>query len=172
MMTENKKSQLMQDASSLITRLFMKYEITRNKPIDIGDGSRLYASQLHMLEAIGKGYGNTVTALTGYFKITKGAVSQNVTKLCTAGYILKTKRKGNDKEVILELTKKGWTAFELHENYGASAKTEMIRLGNIYTGKEILTFMENPEQTSTLFRSMPAPHSAGSQHPIPEQASR
>jgi hypothetical protein len=32
--------------------------------------------------------------------------------------------------------------------------------------------MENPEQTSTLFRSMPAPHSAGSQHPIPEQASR
>jgi hypothetical protein len=34
------------------------------------------------------------------------------------------------------------------------------------------SYVENPEQTSTLFRSMPAPHSAGSQHPIPEQASR
>ena len=77
------------------------------EPLDVGNGDKLTASHVHTLEAIGKEYGKTVTALSGYFMITKGAVSQVISKLHQEGYVAKLRKKGNNKEIILELTESG-----------------------------------------------------------------
>ncbi len=139
-MNENVKK-LITVGWELFTRIFMKYEILEKMPVDIGVGDKLKAAQIHTIEAIGKEYGNTVTALSSYFMITKSAVSQITAKLHKMGYIAKTKKKGNDKEIILELTKKGWKAFNLHEDYNQPVLDDLIRFEDKYSEDEIRSFL-------------------------------
>ena len=49
------------------------------------------------------------------------------------GYVAKTKREGNDKEVILELTDKGWLAFRRHEAYNEATVAALVRLRKQYS---------------------------------------
>jgi DNA-binding MarR family transcriptional regulator len=139
----NEKDQdLLQEGWGLFTRIFMKYDVLEKEPIDIGNGDKLNAAQIHLIEAVGKGYGKTVTTLSGYFMITKGAVSQVVSKLHEMGYVAKTKRKGNDKEIILELTEKGWMAFVIHEKYNESTISDLMQFRDKYSEGEIVSFLK------------------------------
>lgn len=139
-MTE-KDQDLLRQGWDLFTRMFMKYDVLEKSPVDIGSGDRFNGAQIHMIEAIGKGHGKTVTALSGYFMVTKGAVSQIVTRLHKMGYVTKTKRKGNDKEIILELTGKGRVAFDMHEKYNESTVAELMKLRQKYSPEDILVFL-------------------------------
>jgi DNA-binding MarR family transcriptional regulator len=69
----------MREGWELLTRLLMKYDLMAKIPFDCGR-ERISRTQLHMIEAIGKGRGRTVTSLADYFMVTKGAVSQVVKK--------------------------------------------------------------------------------------------
>ncbi|HEX7468801.1 MAG TPA: hypothetical protein VF324_09490, partial [Methanobacterium sp.] len=60
----------------LFLRITKKFHELEKVSIDIGDGEKLYPSELHVIEAVGNGYGNKVTVLSEKFGITKGAVSQ------------------------------------------------------------------------------------------------
>src|SRR5215470_1752708 len=111
----NTKEKLMVEGQAVFNRIFLKHEALEKEPLDLGNGDKLHGSQIHMIEAIGKEYSKTVTKLSEYFKVTKGAVSQIVSKLHKDGYLTRTKQTGNDKEIILGLTKKGWKAFDVHE---------------------------------------------------------
>lgn len=136
-----KDEELIQEGWALFTRIFMKYDILGKAPMEISAGEKLSASLVHMIEAVGKGNGNTVTALSSYFMITKGAVSQIITKLHKMGYIAKTKRKGNDKEVVLELTKKGWKVFELHEKLNEPTLDDLKKFLIKYRDDELRSFI-------------------------------
>ena len=141
----------MQEGLELFTRIFMKYDILEKAPIDIGIGKKLTATHAHMVAAIGKEYGKTVTALSDYFMITKGAVSQIVSKLDKAGYVAKTKKKGNDKEIILELTDKGWKVFDLHEKYTRAEMNELMQIRNKYSEAEHRLFLNMLNDVDIFF---------------------
>jgi DNA-binding MarR family transcriptional regulator len=151
MMTEKAKRRWMQEGTALFDRMFMKYEVMQKKPLDLGNGVKIHSAQIHMIEAVGKGYGNTVTALSGFFMITKGAVSQIVTKLCTEGYVRKTRKTGNDKEIILKLTEKGWKTFRRHREYDKPAVRGIQRIGKRYSEQEIRSFLDILEDIDRIF---------------------
>ena len=133
--------ELIRQGWQIFTRIFMRYDILEKSPVDIGIGDPLNAAQVHTIEAIGKDYGKTVTALSSYFMVTKGAVSQIVSRLHKLGYVAKTKRPGNDKEIILELTDKGRLAFEAHEKFNESWVAELRKFMNKYTPEEVQAFL-------------------------------
>lgn len=135
-----KDAALMQEGWALFTRLFMKYDVVGKAPLEISASEKLSASSIHMIEAVGKGYGDTITALSSYFMITKGAVSQIITKLHKAGYIAKAKRQGNDKEVVLGLTKKGRKAFDLHEKRNKQTLDDLQDFLGKYSEDELNSF--------------------------------
>lgn len=136
-----KQQSLLQQGWEIFTRIFMKYDVLEKSPIDLGTGDRFSATQIHLTEAIGKEKGNTVTGLSRYFMVTKGAISQIVSQLYKKGYIAKKKRAGNDKEIILELTEKGWMAFKVHENHNQSTVKELIRLQEKYSQEDLHAFV-------------------------------
>jgi len=138
-MTKTKQTKLIQKGFEVITRIFMKYDILGKRPVDIGNGIKINASNIHTIEAIGKGYGNTVTSLSNYFMITKGAVSQVVSKLQNDGYIKKIE--SNSKTVILELTDLGKSANKYHDKYNESIIQKLVLLENKYSFSEIEAFM-------------------------------
>ena len=142
--------ELLQEGWALFTRLFMKYDILEKTPVDLGTGDTLSAVHVHMIEAIGKEYGTTVTALSGFFMITKGAVSQVIARLYKGGYVSKSKRKGNDKEIILKLTEQGQAVFDLHERNNSDTISNLLELGGKYSQAEVTAFLNILKDVDTL----------------------
>lgn len=131
----------MDEAVATFTRIFMRYDALQKRPIEVESGTSLPAAQIHTIEAIGKGHGQTVTTLATHFAISKSAVSQIVAKLVQQGYLLRTKAKGNDKEVLLRLTPKGRKAFQKHERTLAASLSGVLALEKHYSVPEIQSFV-------------------------------
>lgn len=133
------KNSLIQKGFEVFTKMFMKYDVFGQRPLEIGNAIKINASKVHTIEAIGKGYAKSVTALSDYFMITKGAVSQVVSKLHKDGYIRKVQ--GNHKIVILELTDLGNQVLKFHDKYNVSMVKKLHAIRDKYSKKELESFL-------------------------------
>lgn len=109
------KNEAIQKSIKQFGKVINQYAKYDAKPRDYGTNELLYNSEIHMIQAIGSKMGETVTELSQSFGITKGGVSQTVSKLVKKGYILKEHKSEYGKEIILLLTDKGKKAFDVHE---------------------------------------------------------
>ncbi len=102
---------LMAEAGRLIARA----ESLHTPRFDFGTGIPLYRAEIHTIETIGKYPGINVTRLAERMGVTKGAVSQMLKRLAKKKLISKRMTAGNEKEIAIELTDTGKTAFENHK---------------------------------------------------------
>jgi DNA-binding MarR family transcriptional regulator len=103
--------ELMQTLSWVMERL----EMLINRHMNFGTGQKLTSAEIHTVETIGKNPSINVTDLAKIKQVTKGAISQMVTRLVKKDLVRKTSFSDNSKEVIIELTRNGWIAFKGHE---------------------------------------------------------
>jgi len=89
-------------------------------PRKYGTGDLLYSSDVHTLEALNRNEGCNLTELADRMNVSKPAVSKFVKKLISMGYILKSTRPGNAKEVAFHLSEKGKTAVTEHSEFRES----------------------------------------------------
>lgn len=125
-----------QSLLGLLWQLVRKINYLQTKPQDYGIGEALPASQIHLIEAIGKNPQANITQLAKKLVITKGAVSQTVKKLEHKGLVKKQRPSGNDKEIMLKLTKKGRVAFDGHEEYHARFDQGLAAEFNAFSQQE------------------------------------
>jgi DNA-binding MarR family transcriptional regulator len=97
------------------TRLIARAESFHAPYFDFGTGVPLYRSEIHTIETIGKNPGINVTRLADKMGVTKGAVSQMLTRLKKKKLIDKRRMPGSDKEVMIDLSDLGRRAFKNHE---------------------------------------------------------
>ena len=113
-------------------RIINKFKALEKIPIDHGTGDLLYASEVNTLEIIGKYSGLNMTELAKKRGVTKGAVSQIVSKLVTKKLVTKGQAPGNDKVLSLQLTSAGEIAFENHEKFHAKYDLPVVeKLGEM-----------------------------------------
>jgi DNA-binding MarR family transcriptional regulator len=98
--------------------------------LSFGTGVAMYRREIHTIQAIGKNPGINITALAESMGVTKGAVSQTITKLTKKGLVRKTYAPGNAKEVMPELTDLGWIGFRNHEKF----HMEVLNIAREYFG--------------------------------------
>lgn len=108
-------------------RIVNKYNDVEKIPLDHGTGELLFTSETNTLEAIGKNPGTNVTGLAKQRGLTKGAISQMVGKLFKKGLVRKYKAEDNEKEVLVDLTEKGWMAFHSYEHLHARWDAPMVK---------------------------------------------
>lgn len=125
-----------------LNRFVNKYNKLERTPFETGDGEVLYPSEINMIEAIGKNSGNTVTQLCIAFGITKGAVSQMITKLAGKGYVERTRSEESPKEVELTLTQKGFEVFARHEHFHQEMDREMEQFIRSIPAVKLAAFRE------------------------------
>lgn len=125
-----------------LIRISKKFNEIENLNIDIGNGEKLYPSEIHIIVAVGNNKGKTVTELSKIFGITKGAVSQVVNKLALKDFINKERNKEYGKEIILSLTDKGHKAFEIQNEFHKNMEIEFIKYLENYTSDEITAYLE------------------------------
>lgn len=122
----HKKRRIITDIAQYVTKIKNKLNKLDQKAIDFGTGEKLYASELHTIEAIGEKCGDTVTELCNLFGITKGAVSQIISKLEKKQLISKERNREYTKEINISLTEKGWIIFKSHKELHNKMDVEFL----------------------------------------------
>jgi DNA-binding MarR family transcriptional regulator len=77
----------------------------------------LYRAEVHILEIIGKKSGITASDIVNDMEITKGAISQIISKLFKKGLLQKSFKADNKKIQELYLTKKGAEVLSYHDEH-------------------------------------------------------
>lgn len=98
----------------IMTRIINKASALMTEPRFFGTEDMLYASEIHMLDVIGKNPGINVTEIADKLGITKGAVPKIIRKLVDKDLICRYQTKDNKRMVLFELTDKGQIAFQCH----------------------------------------------------------
>lgn len=96
-------------------RMVNQYNSMEKIPLSFGTKHRFYHSERHMLDIIGGNPSLNITEFAHLSGVTKGAVSQVVSKLESKGAIRRYNEIGNEKEVFIELTDKGREIFDHHQ---------------------------------------------------------
>lgn len=130
--------QLLKELLRVLDRVVTKLSAMQQTPREYGTGVPLYSTEIHTIQAIGESAGITVTRLAEKRGVTKGAVSQTLSKLVEKGLVRKTRARDNAKEVVLELTELGWIGFRNH------ARFDMKVLDSVreYCGSELETKLD------------------------------
>lgn len=115
----------------------------------------LYASEIHMIEVIGRNPGIHVTEIAHKLGITKGAVPKIICKLLQKELIYRYQAKDNKKMVLLKLTEKGQKAFRSHAEFHKKLDHGVIKKLNSLQEADLLMFqdlMSEVEQYIDKFR--------------------
>jgi len=87
------------------------------KPKRFGTDTVMSHSEIHMIEIIGDVEGSSVTDISRYLEITKGAVSQSLKRLEAKGFTKKKTDPDNLSRSIVMLTSKGQAAYWAHRHW-------------------------------------------------------
>lgn len=99
---------------NLFGSAFAKYAVIDHRAMDFGVGVLLYPSEIHMVSRVDGRDGVGVTDLADELGITKGAVSQLVSKLVRKGMVSKEPDPENRARVAIRTTEKGHLASVNH----------------------------------------------------------
>jgi DNA-binding MarR family transcriptional regulator len=97
-------------------RLVNKYNSLGRHPISFGTPYKFYHSERHMLDIVGDDPGLNITEFAKAAGVTKGAISQVVSKLEKKGALRRYKSEENEKEIRLELTQLGEEIYAHHQS--------------------------------------------------------
>lgn len=93
--------------------------LEKNSVFPLGD-LRLYPSEIHLLLLIDDGLASSVTEMANKLGVTKGAISQTLSRLARKGVIEKTKDPYNKNELTVTFTALGQEALEQYWELRAS----------------------------------------------------
>ncbi len=110
-----KRKDATKEIIELFIRMVNKYNSLEKVPARHGTRYNLYHSERHMLDKIGDNTGMNMTEFAEAAGVTKGAISQLVSKLEKKGIVRRYKKSTNEKEVFLELTKTGQEVHRQHK---------------------------------------------------------
>jgi DNA-binding MarR family transcriptional regulator len=111
----------------------------------------LYASEIHMIDVIGRNPGIHVTEIANKLKITKGAVPKIIRKLLQKELIYRYQAKDNKKMVLFELTEKGHTAFQGHIEFHKKLDHGIIKKFNSLQEPQLLMFHDIMNEVELYF---------------------
>ncbi len=97
-----------------LARVFTKYTENEKKPRYFGVPEMMYASEIHMVMHIGDNPGVHMSELARIAGVTRGAVSQLVSKLEKKGLVTKAEDPANNLRTVPMLTNKGHVAYYTH----------------------------------------------------------
>jgi DNA-binding MarR family transcriptional regulator len=127
---------------TLLEALIRKHSKIEKMQLKFSSSITLFPAEIHTIEIIGQKGRTTVTELCDNQAITKGAVSQIIGKLHKKGFVRKTKRDNNAKEVCLSLTEKGIKALETHKSFHAKIDADINGHLNKFSKAQMESFAD------------------------------
>ncbi|SDK90979.1 DNA-binding transcriptional regulator, MarR family [Maridesulfovibrio ferrireducens] len=98
-------------------KVLSQYTMVAQKSFDFGIGMQLYPAEIHTLSTVERLGGGGVTEIAHESGVTKGAVSQLISKLVKKELCVKEKDPENGARVVIKLTALGKIAVDNHYNF-------------------------------------------------------
>lgn len=115
-------------SSEIMERIINKYNSSEKIDRYYGTNTKLSRSEIHTINVIGKNPDISVTEIAKIQGITKGAVSQMISKLIKKGFITKSISKESEAKVCLGLTETGIIAFNEHKKYHEKTQESFFKM--------------------------------------------
>ncbi len=122
--------------SECFLRIVNKFNELGRRPTAYDGHTPLTAREIHLVELIGKYPGSNVTKLAERQGVTKGAVSQTLSRLAGKNVVRKEHSPGNTRDVVPTLTPCGEQVFQAHEDFHRDADGWVWREFESMTDKE------------------------------------
>jgi len=106
------KKKITRELVELFIRVVERYNALEKIPVTAGSRHKVYHSERHMIDRVGDQPGMNLTEFARSIGVTKGAVSQVVSKLETKGLVRRIRAEADAKTVYLELTPAGRDLYE------------------------------------------------------------
>jgi len=138
-----------QKLSEVFLRIMHKVIENQKKPRRYGIDDLLYPSEIHTIMVIGIHKDVHISELARFLGVTRGAVSQMMTKLEKKGLIDKKIDPQNATRTLLSLTNKGKVTYYAHEQYHEEADAPLIEyISNLTEDQYIFAqeFMQKLEE--------------------------
>lgn len=124
--------QAFHEMNDVIMKIATMYVRQHNKMQDFGVESKLCRAEIHTIQAIGNHEGINISELAALFEVSKPTISERIKKLIRLKLVKKQLKDGNNKEVMLTLSEKGWIAYQNHEKQ----HKEIYKLFKKHFGKQ------------------------------------
>ncbi|EMT54593.1 MULTISPECIES: MarR family winged helix-turn-helix transcriptional regulator [Brevibacillus] len=105
----------MNTGSQKLGRVILQLQRLERQPRTFGEAGVLTPSEIHTIDAIGCEGGILMSALASRLGVTKGAVTQLVTRLEAKALVTRTTHPTDSRAVMVSLTEKGKVAYRIHE---------------------------------------------------------
>lgn len=140
-MTEQRE-EFLESLIRLTTKLFT----VMKQPKKFGTDNILYASEIHTIEMIGNHPGITVTELAERQGISKSALPKIIHKLVQKDLVYRYQEANNKKNILLELTDKGRSAFQQHFEFHKTFDVRIMKKIHSLTPEEYLFLRDMLEE--------------------------
>ncbi len=121
------KKRASEDLLDSFVRLVNKYNTLGKHPMNYGTQHKFYHSERHMLDIVGDDPGLNLTEFAKAAGVTKGAISQVVSKLERKGALKRFKSGDNEKEIRLRLTQLGEQIYAHHQSVNEESINHLWR---------------------------------------------
>ncbi|WP_291326365.1 MarR family winged helix-turn-helix transcriptional regulator [Desulfovibrio sp. UCD-KL4C] len=121
-------------------RVLVKYSMIERRAFDFGVGMDLYPAEIHTISTINRMGPSGVNDIALESGVTKGAVSQLVTKLVKKGLLEKESDPENGARVIVKLTSLGKKASKNHHDFHLEHDQVFINYLRSMDDKELSKF--------------------------------
>ena len=109
--------------NNVLVRLFHDIMTLEEKAIRTGEFSEISNNDMHIIEAIGLGAGDTMSAIAKKLNVTAGTLTTSMNRLVRQDYVVRQRSTEDRRVVMITLTEKGERAYRHHVKKGYVNRT-------------------------------------------------
>lgn len=135
--------------NDILVNLFHEIWELEEKAIITEEFKDLTNNDMHVIEAVGLGEGNNMSAIAKKLNITVGSLTTAMNSLVNKGYVERRRSEKDRRVVFVRLTQKGIQAFRHHEDYHRQMTEAIV---NKLSEDELPVLVKTLDGLSEFFR--------------------
>lgn len=136
--------------NDILVHLFNEIWELEGKAVITEEYKDITNNDMHIIEAIGLGDGNNMTAIAKKLKITVGSLTTSMNSLVNKKYVVRERSEEDRRVVRIRLTKKGEKAYRHHENFHNKMTEAVV---SALAEDEIPVLVKTLDSLSDFFKS-------------------
>ncbi len=113
--------------NDVLVHLFNKIWELEEKAIITEEYKDITNNDMHIIEAVGLGNGNTMSSIAKKLNVTAGTLTTSMNRLVRLRYVVRQRSEEDRRVVLISLTEKGERAFRHHADFHAQMTDAVIK---------------------------------------------
>lgn len=136
--------------NDILVHLFNEIWKLEEKAIITDEFKDITNNDMHIIEAIGLGAGDTMSSIAKKLNVTAGTLTTSMNRLVRQEYVVRERGDQDRRVVRIHLTEKGERAYEHHANFHAQMTDAVIQS---LEPEELPVLLKTLDGLSTFFRN-------------------